>query len=77
MMTSMTSLATETCRICIRPLNDPATRVVQGVIVERCVCNCHDDHLVRPSNASTFVARARKSGLKGHGVGFGRKVCGR
>lgn len=65
------------CNICGKPCNAPWVRVVAGEIRERCVCTCHDEHLVRPSNAASFVLAARRAKLTGFGIDYGAGRCGR
>ena len=50
-----------TCGICGRNARSPYYRVVGGELVEHCAGKIHRPHIVRPSNASAFLARFDKA----------------
>lgn len=66
---------TTTCNICGQQPETPHMRVVGGAISECCVCSCHNEHAHSVAHRA-FVRQARRSGISGRGVGFGRGVCG-
>jgi len=49
------------CFICGNPVEAPKKRIINGVIVEQCVAQCHDRHIQPCSNAEAFLAAAKKA----------------
>lgn len=53
------------CSTCGREARNPRKVIRDGALYECCVDVIHDPYVVRASNHSAFVARARKAGITG------------
>ena len=62
----MTKTEEQTCPFCGRDAASPFYRFTpEGKILYRCVGIVHDASIVKPSEAWSFVKKARKTGITG------------